>query len=64
MYKQKYIKYKTKYIDLLNKCKNQLGGEFRTKIDNCEKISIFMEELYQIISNNITDEYILQRGHF
>jgi hypothetical protein len=58
MYKQKYIKYKLKYFNLLNLYKNQLGGEFRTKIDNCEKISNFMEELNVIIwndKNNNTD---------
>ncbi len=49
MYKQKYIKYKQKYLDLLDLYKNQVGGEFRTVIDNCEKISNFMEELSQII---------------
>lgn len=48
MYKEKYLKYKKKYLDLLQ----LYGGEFRTNIDNCEKINNFIKEFISIIKNN------------
>lgn len=58
MYKDKYLKYKKKYLDLLK----LYGGEFRTNIDNCEKINNFIQEFIGIIesehneSNNKTNK--------
>ena len=44
-YKDKYFKYKKKYLNLIK----LYGGEFRTNIDNCQKINNFMQEFIAII---------------
>jgi hypothetical protein len=52
LYRKKYIKYKKKYINLINsqnKIYSQSGGDFRTDIAICQKITILMNKLQEII---------------
>jgi hypothetical protein len=52
LYRKKYIKYKKKYINLINsqnKIYSQSGGKFRTDIVICEQITILMNRLQEII---------------